>query len=64
MIVRNLGIHQRVWFCQSIFNFVVVVQVVLHPLEIKDAWSLGTEVRPQKLGFFPLNEFTVYYTVY
>lgn len=41
----------------SIFNFVVVVFFVPHYLEIKNAWSLGTEVRPQKLGFCP---FTVY----
>ena len=25
MIVKNLSIHKWVWFCQSIFNFVVVV---------------------------------------
>ena len=31
---------------------------VLHPLEIKNAWSLGIEVR--RLGFCPANEFTGY----
>lgn len=41
----------------SIFNFVVVVFFVPHYLEIKNAWSLGTEVPPQLIA--RANEFTV-----